>query len=133
MSKRAIASIKETDETQYKDAVRALERGEDGAKTTIAFYKLSGRGGVEVDAERAVALLQERAMKNDDEALWMLGVCYEYGIGTKKDIQEAELHYQRSSQLNNVVGGTFYHFTNGRRGDGVVEVAALNWGLLHRY
>ena len=54
---------------------------------------LSGSGGVEVDADSAVALLEELLKDNQLEAMWMLGLCYEYGLGTEQDIDRAKQLY----------------------------------------
>ena len=72
----------ESDEAQYRKAVHAMESGDESAKTEVAYYKLSGCGGVEIDAAGAVALLEERKKEADCEAKWMLGLCCEYGVGT---------------------------------------------------
>ena len=89
---------------EYREAVRAAESGDNSAKTKVAFYKLSGCTGVEVDEERAVELLEECTHKGDCEAEWMLGLCCEYGMGTEKDIERAELLYRQSSEGKNAVG-----------------------------
>ena len=47
---------------------------------------LSGLGGVAVDEDGAVALLQERVKDRDTDAMWMLGLCCEYGRGIEQDI-----------------------------------------------
>ena len=92
------------DEAQYREAVRAMEKGDQSAKTKVAFYKLSGCGGVEVDTDEAVVLLEERAKDRDGEAMWILGLCCEYGIGTERDIGRSKLLYRQSSECGSVVG-----------------------------
>ena len=37
------------DAAQYRKAVSAMEKGDKSAKTKVAYYKLTGLGGVEVD------------------------------------------------------------------------------------
>ena len=88
---------------EYEKAVHAMERGDKRAKTKVAFCKLSGRGGAVFDAEGAVALLEERVKDKDAEALWMLGMCCEFGIGMEQDIKRAELLY-KAPVKSNVVG-----------------------------
>ena len=44
----------------YKEILRAVEGGDNKAKTKLAWYKLSGCGGAVVDADGAVVLLEER-------------------------------------------------------------------------
>ena len=89
---------------EYKDALDAVERGDESAKTTLAWYMLSGYGGADVDADGAVALLEERVKDRDAEAMWMLGVCCEYGIGTEKDIERAQKLYSESKDGGNAIG-----------------------------
>ena len=92
-----------SDENQYKEALHAIENGDDNAKTKVAFYKLSGRGGVEIDEKGAVDLLEERCKDDDSEAMWMLGLCCEYGMGIEQNIERANMLYEQSSGAN-VVG-----------------------------
>ena len=40
-------------------------RGEESAKTKLAWYKLSGMGGAKVDVDGAVKLLEERVKGKD--------------------------------------------------------------------
>ena len=110
-----------SDEAQYADAVRAMKSGDESAKTRVAYYKLSGRGGVEIDAEEAVVLLEERAKKDDSEAKWLLGLCCEFGIGTKQDIERAVLFYRQSSEAKNIVGEFLMKNDGSKRGSGVMN------------
>ena len=73
-------------ETKYKEVVEAVEKGDSKAKTKLAYYKLSGYGGCEIDADEAVVLLKERVKDKDTDAMWLLGLCYEYGMGCEQDI-----------------------------------------------
>ena len=113
------------DAQQYREAVNAMEHGDAKAKTKVAFYKLSGLGGVEVDKEGAVVLLEECAKDGDNEAKWMLGLCYEYGMGIEQDIERAALLYQQSSEGGNVVGEFLLENGGGGRGSGVMIVRGL--------
>ena len=105
----------------YKEAVHAMESGDEKAKMKVAFYKLTGRGGVEIDVKGAVALLEDSSEKGNGEAKWMLGLCCEYGIGTKQDIERAESLYQQSYDAGNVVGEFFVWNDLGGRGEGVMK------------
>ena len=73
-------------EEEYKEVLSAVERGEESAKTKLAWHKLSGMGGAKVDVDGAVKLLEERVKEKDGEAMWMLGLCKEYGRGIDQDI-----------------------------------------------
>ena len=114
-----------SDEVQYKEAVRAMESGDESAKTRVAYFKLSGRGGVEVDADGAVALLEERVKDGDCEAKWMLGLCCEYGIGIEQDIERAVKLYRESCEGGNVVGEFLMENDECGRGTGVMKVNGL--------
>jgi len=111
-----------SEETKYTEVVQAMERGEESAKTKVAYYKLSGLGGAEVDADEAVALLEERAKDRDWEAKWMLGLCYEYGMGIEQDVERAEKLYAESCEAGNDVGEFLMKNGKGGRGSGVMKV-----------
>ena len=109
-------------EEEYKEVVKAVESGDNSAKTKLAWYLLSGCGGAEVDKERAVELLRERVKEEKDgEAMWMLGICKEYGIGCEQDLKEAEGLYEECSECGNVVGKFFVESGKDRRGSGVMK------------
>ena len=109
-----------SDEAQYREAVSAMEGGDESAKTKVAYYKLSGRGGVEVDRDGAVALLEERVKDRDYEAMWILGLCCEYGLGTEQDIERAQKLYRESKEGHNVVGEFLTENGLSGRGSGVM-------------
>ena len=109
-------SEKTLNEVKYKEALEAMEKGDEKAKTIVAFYKLTGFGGVEKDVKGAVVLLEECMKDKDPEAEWMLGLCYEYGMGIEQDIEHTELLYGQSSEKGNVVGK--FLLENGGRGEG---------------
>ena len=94
------ANMKVMDEIVYREVAHAMKT----AKTKIARCKLSGCGGVDHDASGAVALLEERVKDKDSEAMWMLGLCCEYGMGIEQDIERAEFLYRNSYEEGNVVG-----------------------------
>ena len=85
-------------------------------KTQIAWFKLSGYGGAAIDATKAVALLEESADAGDAEAMWMFGLCKEYGLGTERDMQLAESLYELSMSHGNDVGSfLFFQHSKGSR------------------
>ena len=110
---------------QYREAVSAMKNGDVKAKTKVAYYKLAGIGGVEVDENKAVAFLEEGAKNGDNEAKWMLGLCCEYGMGIEQNIQRAELLYQQSKDGGNVVGKFLFENDGGGKGSGVMIVEGL--------
>ena len=91
-------------EEEYKACLEAVERGDKSSKTKVAWYKLSGVGGCEIDTNGAVALLEERVKDKDAEAMWMLGVCNEFGRGIEQDIERAEELYEQSRGGRNEIG-----------------------------
>ena len=107
----------------YPEGVNATENNDENAKTVEAFFKLTGCGGVEIDEKAAVALLEEQAESGDNEAMWMLGLCCEYGIGTEQDFEPATLFYRKSCEGGNVVGEFLLKNDQGRRGSGVMKVS----------
>ncbi len=91
-------------EEEYKEVLSAVERGEESAKTKLAWYKLSGIGVAKVDVDGAVKLLEERVEEGDGEAMWMLGLCKEYGRGIERGIEGAEKLYEESKEAGNEIG-----------------------------
>ena len=114
-----------SEESEYKDTLQAVERGTDDAKTKLAWYFLSGYCGAEADADEAVVLLEERVKEDDAEAMWMLGLCCEYGLGTKQDVERAETLYQQSSDKGNEIGSFFAEERRDGRGNGVLRSVSL--------
>ena len=113
-------------EEEYKEVEKAVESGDNSAKTKLAWYLLSGCGGAKVDKERAVELLRERVEEEKDgEAMWMLGICKEYGIGCEQDLNEVERLYKECSKCGNVVGKFFVENGEDKRGSGVMKVGSL--------
>ena len=96
--------------------------GDNKAKTKLAYYKLSGYGGCDIDVDEAVALLKKRVEDKDTEAMWLLGLCYEYGMGCEQDLKEAESLYKQSRDGGNEVGLFFVNTGKDKRGTGVINV-----------
>ena len=110
--------------TEYREILRAVEGGANEAKTKLAWYKLSGCGGAEVDEDGAVALLEECVKDKDLEAMWMLGLCYEYGMGVEQDLERAEELYKQSNDGGSEIG-KFLAWNwgyNDERGSGRMDV-----------
>ena len=112
-------------ELNFEDIKKAVEGGDESAKTKLAWLKLSGLGGAEKDEDGAVALLEERVKEGDDEAMWMLGVCNEYGIGTEQDIERAEDLYKQSHERKNEIGEFFAAHEDDKRGSGKMRIKRL--------
>ena len=112
-------------ELKYDEVMNAVERGDECAKTKLAWLKLSGLGGCEVDEDGAVALLEERVKDRDGEAMWMLGVCNEYGRGTEQDKERAVRLYKQSRERGNEIGTIFEKHDKYERGVGKMRM----WGI----
>ena len=114
-----------SDKVKYRKALSAMREGDNSAKTTVAFFMLSGRGGAEIDQDGAVALLEERVKDRDAEAMWMLGVCCEYGIGMEQDLKRADLLYSRSRRASSITGKFLWENYMDTRGNGIMVVGSL--------
>lgn len=116
-----------TKNAHYADALRAMENGDERAKTAVAFYCLSGKDSAEIDLDGAVALLEERTKDRDAEAMWMLGLCCEFGIGTERDVMRGMSLYRQSRDSGNTIG----EFLLGNCLSGEESVSLdLRWGSL---
>ena len=60
---------------------------------------LEGSHGMARDADGAVVVLQQQVDEHHDaQAMWLLGLCCEYGRGTEQDTQRAEQLFQQAAQ-----------------------------------
>jgi len=89
---------------KYYDVIADIECGDNSAKTKLAWLKLSGIGGAEVDEDGAMKLLKERVNEGDTDAMWILGMCNEYGIWIGKNVETAKSLYEQSSEGGNNIG-----------------------------
>ena len=112
-------------ELKYSEVLKQVESGDKSAKTKLAWLKLSGLGGAEVDEDGAVALLEERVKEGDGDAMWMLGVCCEFGIGIEQDIDRAEELYKESHERGNEIGKFFESHGRDTRGSGEMRMWSL--------
>ena len=106
---------------KYREAVHAMESGDESAKTRVAFYKLTGRGRVDVDVAGAIVLLEQRVKEGDGDAMWMLGLCYEFGIGVEQNEEQAESLYAQSCNAENEIGDFMVWNSNYGRGTGLMN------------
>ena len=113
-------------EEEFISDLDAFERGYGCEKTQTAWYILSGHGDADIGSNRAIALLEERVEEGDTEAMWMLGICNEFGLETEQDTERAELLYAQSRDGKNEIGDVlvkngFWH----ERGNGYLEMRRL--------
>ena len=116
---------KAAERVKYEEIMSAVERGEESAKTKVAWYKLSWFGGAQDDAIEAVKLLEERVKEKDGEAMWMLGMCKEYGRGTEQDIKGAVKLYKESKEAGNEIGEILLKKGGEGRGSGKMGIDGL--------
>ena len=90
-----------------------------GSKTDIAFKKLQKNleTGLK-DIDGALALLNECVKEEDKEALWMMGLCYEHGIGVEQDVQRGLDLYKQSfikgSEMGNFLANKIFKDFRGK-------------------
>ena len=114
-----------SEEEEYQRSLKAVRKGDQAAKTKLAWFKLSGLGGADVDVAGAVVLLEERVRDGDSEAMWMLGVCNEFGIGVKKDEEQAVRLYCQSRDGKNQIGWVLGPDDRQRRRNGYLKIERL--------
>ena len=125
MSIGQIAGEDVVESIEYKNALAAVKCGDEEEKTNLAWFKLSGRGGSDVDEDWAVTLLEEQVECLDPKAMWMLGLCKEFGMGTDQSLGAADKYYERSCNRKNEIGS----FLRSRDADGK-DVFRESRGLL---
>ncbi len=118
----------------YEEAVKAVKNGDEKAKTRIAWYLLSGCDDVDVDVDQAVVLLEERVKDDDPEAMWMLGVCYEYGLGTEQNFKKAKKLYDKcfEHKYNSIGGLLAFNMNRFHPGNNAIKLERLKPNELER-
>ena len=96
--------------------------GEGNSATELAWKLLSGRGDGVADAEEAVEILEERVEAGDFDAMWMLGICKEFGKGTEQNLKMAENLYEQSSKGGSPIGSLLHSSTDYDRGSGKMVI-----------
>ena len=123
---RVVEVKKEEEEDDDDDDANVVpSTEEDREKTHLALLMLSGTDGVEVNQEKAVALLEERVKQGDSEAMWMLGLCYDYGIGVGMDRKQALKLYKRSFKKTNEAGTALLRLRQDSLKTGVVSTPEI--------
>ena len=78
---------------------KGAEAGIRTSQTNVGYLYLSIEG--EEDYDKAFYWLTKASEQNSQNALEMLGMCYENGWGTKVDLSKAQECYRKSYQLGN--------------------------------
>ena len=92
---------KHTAQAAHTDQVAQMAATTTTTKTATekALWMLEGRDGMARDADGAVVVLQQQVDEHHDaQAMWLLGLCCEYGMGTQQDTQRAEQLFQQAAQ-----------------------------------
>ena len=58
--------------------------------------------GVEKNIEKSIALFEESAKNGDDDAQYVLGAIFEFGIGVTKDRSTAIIYYNKAAATGNM-------------------------------
>ncbi len=113
-----------SEEEDYNSVLEAVEKGDESAKTKAAWLILAGLGDDEIDV---IALLKERMVEGDFEAMWMLGVCKEFGIETKQNTNQAAMLYDQSRDGGSKIGLILVDniWKEKERGKGYLEIKRL--------
>lgn len=74
----------------------AAEKGHAGATSVLAHFYEEG-DYLKKDTSMAFQLFCQAAKESAKDEFW-LGLCYEKGIGTEKDIKEASIWYQKAAE-----------------------------------
>ena len=100
------STTKETEGTSEVNKMEAeqKEQKQEVSLTTKALWLLQGSHQCKRDPEAAVALLKQATKANDPEAKWMLGLCFEYGVGTKSNGPHAMNLYKKAAHQKSLVG-----------------------------
>ena len=90
--------------------------------TEKARWMLEGSHGMARDADAAVELLEKKVKDGDTEAMWMLGVCCEFGMGTEQDVERAEQLYKRGAEQGNATAKLLTSKLKNRNGRGCTQM-----------
>ena len=80
----------------------AYARNEVSAAYTLgeAYWSSSGERGVDKDDAKALEWFRKGREGADDDSIWALAECYEYGVGVEADEAEAAKLYEEAARLN---------------------------------
>ena len=95
--------------------------------TEDARWMLEGSHGMARDAEAAVALLEEKVKDGEAEAMWMLGVCCEFGIGTEQDVERAEQLYKHGAEQGSSTAKLLTDKLKNNNGRGISKMNLCRW------
>jgi len=117
--------------SRYEEVIRAVESGDNKAKAVLGSFKLGGLGGAEIDKNGAADLFSS-CCETDTEAMWKLGLCYEFGMGREKDVAKAKALYVQSREGGNVVGKFLAEKDDDKRGSGRMVMGKIGEEMMER-
>ena len=75
------------------------------------------------DADGAVVVLQQQVDEHHDaQAMWLLGLCCEHGMGTEQDTQRAEQLFQQAAQQGDKTAKLLVDKLDNRKGRGCLDM-----------
>lgn len=108
-----------SDGTMNRDSARTSQqrqRQQQGtrrvSRSEAARRVLQDRDAKYEEREQAVAQLEEGVRDGDAEAMWLLGVCCEHGVGTEQNLTRARELYQASQEKGCRTGAFFMECSN---------------------
>lgn len=81
---------------------KAIEQGDSNAMRRFCYYLHNGRGGLQPDSQREVALLTEASRRGNHQASFQLGLLFEGGIEGIEPNPEAAIRYYQLAADNGV-------------------------------
>jgi TPR repeat protein len=80
----------------------AMDQGQTGGMYDLGIYHYNGSKGLPVDVSHAVNHYWEKgAEMGDVRCIRMIGVCYWYGEGKRKDLEKAFKYLKQAAELDN--------------------------------
>lgn len=94
-----IRYVPKDDKRAYSLIQKAHQLGHGRATTYIGMSMHYGLWGRPLDCRKAMEYYQQAFHKGNSESGWLLGACYYYGEGVKKDLRTAAELFQQSAAL----------------------------------
>lgn len=86
----------------YTWFVRAAAGGIEHAKVMVGLYHLNGWGRLERDPVRGFELLRQVAEAGGSEAFAQVAKCYEQGVGTAQNMEQALVFWKMAAEMGDV-------------------------------
>jgi TPR repeat protein len=83
---------------------KAIEKDDNVSMSIMGSIYYGGKGGIPIDYEVAFNWYQKAAEAGNSSAMCHLGLCYEFGTGVEKKVEEAFKWYKKSAEKDNYIG-----------------------------